>query len=84
MNYIRADYNARKKDNLLIENSNIPYQRKMNNVYYGLYIDRQMLDNLNDDNELFNDISNMQKCKTDVYWIYSDGGSFNNGYKNPD
>jgi ribonuclease HI len=92
--YYLVDITTKNPRAFWIENNNIPYEkqvvppRKDRNyaaiVYKNCYFDSSNIHLLEEnlpDYICFDDITTDNLHKSDVYTIFSDGGSFNNGYK---
>lgn len=87
MKYFSADLlvKDKKKNNLLIENACIPFKKKKskpnNLLYEKCFIYNKNIDFILENENSIMTINHSSDIKEDVYFIYSDGGSFNNGYK---
>jgi ribonuclease HI len=90
MKYFLVTLENYDKDDLWIENQNIPFRKKKfipkkkSYLYFDCFFNKdniELIDYLPKNIEIFE--MNETPKKTDVYYIYSDGGSFNNGRKDP-
>jgi len=100
MKYFLVDIINKNPISHWIEFNNIPFQKLYNSKminsiyhkkYYGVflykncYFDKNNIKLLDDIPDCFEfEINDSNVHKGNVYTIFSDGGSFNNGYKNPD
>jgi len=82
--------NSNPKD-IWLEEHNVPFKSKVNNkstqktIYNDCFFNKDNIDLINNLPENFKVIDGEEKVyNQDVYMIFSDGGSYNNGKKNPD
>lgn len=77
----------KKGNNLLLENLSVPFKKKKtagnNLLYRDCFLFSENVDSI-ENNELIHINTHSGVLKGDVYFLYSDGGSYNNGGKDSD